>query len=194
MNLPSLTCHCCVGRAGHLTECLLFPQVVDKNTEEAEIIMQYVKNTHAATHNTYTLEVEEVSWTHTCTYIYTHTQTYTNPTKQLSSPDLQNSSRGRVPKVPALQGPAQPAAAVARLTHHQLRRHPVPGSAHRSPRGPCGQCCSPRSPSKSHGSALGCVCIWITVKQCLHIGYRGTDTQEHGKCRNKQWKIVMMSV
>lgn len=35
-------------------------QVVDKTTEEADIIMQYVKNTHAATHNTYTLEVQEV--------------------------------------------------------------------------------------------------------------------------------------
>lgn len=36
-------------------------QVVDKTTDEAQIIMQYVKNTHAATHNTYTLEVQEVS-------------------------------------------------------------------------------------------------------------------------------------
>lgn len=36
-------------------------QVIDKNTKEAEIINQYVKNTHAATHNTYTLEVQEVS-------------------------------------------------------------------------------------------------------------------------------------
>lgn len=36
-------------------------QVVEKNTDEANIIMQYVKNTHAATHNTYTLEVQEVS-------------------------------------------------------------------------------------------------------------------------------------
>ncbi|CAL8393165.1 unnamed protein product [Arctogadus glacialis] len=35
-------------------------EVVDKNSEEAEIIMQYVKNTHAATHNTYTLEVDEI--------------------------------------------------------------------------------------------------------------------------------------
>lgn len=35
-------------------------QVVDKNTREAEIITEYVKNTHAATHNTYTLEVQEV--------------------------------------------------------------------------------------------------------------------------------------
>ncbi|XP_061668275.1 poly [ADP-ribose] polymerase 1 [Syngnathoides biaculeatus] len=34
--------------------------VVDKDTQEAEIIMQYVKNTHAATHNTYTLEVQEI--------------------------------------------------------------------------------------------------------------------------------------
>uniref|UniRef100_A0A674AVF7 Poly [ADP-ribose] polymerase n=1 Tax=Salmo trutta TaxID=8032 RepID=A0A674AVF7_SALTR len=34
--------------------------VVDKTTKEAEIILQYVKNTHAATHNTYTLEVEEI--------------------------------------------------------------------------------------------------------------------------------------
>uniref|UniRef100_A0AAQ4RBD5 Poly [ADP-ribose] polymerase n=1 Tax=Gasterosteus aculeatus aculeatus TaxID=481459 RepID=A0AAQ4RBD5_GASAC len=35
-------------------------EVVDKTTEEAEIILQYVKNTHAATHNTYTLEVQEI--------------------------------------------------------------------------------------------------------------------------------------
>ncbi|KAK1888969.1 Poly [ADP-ribose] polymerase 1 [Dissostichus eleginoides] len=35
-------------------------EVVDKSTTEAEIITQYVKNTHAATHNTYTLEVEEI--------------------------------------------------------------------------------------------------------------------------------------
>ncbi|KAK7907813.1 hypothetical protein WMY93_016425 [Mugilogobius chulae] len=35
-------------------------EVVDKATQEAEIIMQYVKNTHAATHNTYTLEVDEI--------------------------------------------------------------------------------------------------------------------------------------
>ncbi|XP_041716326.1 poly [ADP-ribose] polymerase 1 [Coregonus clupeaformis] len=35
-------------------------EVVDKTTEEAEIILKYVKNTHAATHNTYTLEVEEI--------------------------------------------------------------------------------------------------------------------------------------
>lgn len=35
-------------------------EVVDKSSKEAEIILQYVKNTHAATHNTYTLEVEEI--------------------------------------------------------------------------------------------------------------------------------------
>lgn len=38
-------------------------QVVDRNSKEAEVIVQYVKNTHAATHNTYTLEVQEVSET-----------------------------------------------------------------------------------------------------------------------------------
>uniref|UniRef100_A0A8D0ALX0 Poly [ADP-ribose] polymerase n=1 Tax=Sander lucioperca TaxID=283035 RepID=A0A8D0ALX0_SANLU len=32
-------------------------EVVDKTTDEAKIILDYVKNTHAATHNTYTLEV-----------------------------------------------------------------------------------------------------------------------------------------
>lgn len=36
-------------------------QVIDKSAKEADVILQYVKNTHAATHNTYTLEVEEVS-------------------------------------------------------------------------------------------------------------------------------------
>lgn len=35
-------------------------EVVDKATQEAEVIEQYVKNTHAATHNTYTLEVQEI--------------------------------------------------------------------------------------------------------------------------------------
>ncbi|XP_077366145.1 poly [ADP-ribose] polymerase 1 [Festucalex cinctus] len=35
-------------------------EVVDKSTPEADIILQYVKNTHAATHNTYTLEVQEI--------------------------------------------------------------------------------------------------------------------------------------
>uniref|UniRef100_A0A667ZY40 Poly [ADP-ribose] polymerase n=1 Tax=Myripristis murdjan TaxID=586833 RepID=A0A667ZY40_9TELE len=35
-------------------------EVVDKSTEEADTILQYVKNTHAATHNTYTLEVQEI--------------------------------------------------------------------------------------------------------------------------------------
>ncbi|KAI3363743.1 hypothetical protein L3Q82_001355 [Scortum barcoo] len=35
-------------------------EVVDKTSKEAEIILQYVKNTHAATHNTYTLEVQEI--------------------------------------------------------------------------------------------------------------------------------------
>lgn len=35
-------------------------EVVDKTTREADIIMEYVKNTHAATHNTYTLEVQEI--------------------------------------------------------------------------------------------------------------------------------------
>ena len=40
---------------------IIISQVVDKTTDEADVIMQYVKNTHAATHNTYTLEVQEVS-------------------------------------------------------------------------------------------------------------------------------------
>ncbi|XP_051908045.1 poly [ADP-ribose] polymerase 1 isoform X1 [Hippocampus zosterae] len=35
-------------------------EVVDKATQEAEVILEYVKNTHAATHNTYTLEVQEI--------------------------------------------------------------------------------------------------------------------------------------
>jgi hypothetical protein len=34
--------------------------VVDKDSEEAEIIRKYVKNTHATTHNAYDLEVLDV--------------------------------------------------------------------------------------------------------------------------------------
>lgn len=59
---------------GEVTVCCVFvvPQVVDKTTEEAEIILQYVKNTHAATHNTYTLEVQEVGrrFFHTTTALF----------------------------------------------------------------------------------------------------------------------------
>uniref|UniRef100_A0A8C5H0G8 Poly [ADP-ribose] polymerase n=1 Tax=Gouania willdenowi TaxID=441366 RepID=A0A8C5H0G8_GOUWI len=35
-------------------------EIVEKNTREAQIIMDYVTNTHAATHNSYTLEVQEI--------------------------------------------------------------------------------------------------------------------------------------
>ncbi|XP_056621312.1 poly [ADP-ribose] polymerase 1 [Triplophysa dalaica] len=35
-------------------------EVVDKSTDEAQLLLEYVKNTHAATHNNYTLDVEEV--------------------------------------------------------------------------------------------------------------------------------------
>uniref|UniRef100_A0A8B9LEZ0 Poly [ADP-ribose] polymerase n=1 Tax=Astyanax mexicanus TaxID=7994 RepID=A0A8B9LEZ0_ASTMX len=35
-------------------------EVLDNSSEEAQLIHQYVKNTHASTHNTYTLEVEEI--------------------------------------------------------------------------------------------------------------------------------------
>uniref|UniRef100_A0A8C1I5X5 Poly [ADP-ribose] polymerase n=1 Tax=Cyprinus carpio TaxID=7962 RepID=A0A8C1I5X5_CYPCA len=35
-------------------------EVVDQSSSEAQLIIQYVKNTHAATHNTYTLDVEEI--------------------------------------------------------------------------------------------------------------------------------------
>lgn len=47
-----------------LKKLLLFAslQVVDKDSEEAKIIKQYVKNTHAATHNAYDLKVVDVSW------------------------------------------------------------------------------------------------------------------------------------
>jgi len=46
-----------------LNKLLLFAslQVVDKDSEEAKIIKQYVKNTHAATHNAYDLKVVDVS-------------------------------------------------------------------------------------------------------------------------------------
>ena len=35
-------------------------QVVDRDSEEAEVIRKYVKNTHATTHNAYDLEVIDV--------------------------------------------------------------------------------------------------------------------------------------
>lgn len=40
-------------------------QVVDTDSEEAKIIRQYVKNTHAETHNAYDLEVVDVSYADT---------------------------------------------------------------------------------------------------------------------------------
>lgn len=40
----------------------LSSQVIDKDSEEAKIIKQYVKNTHASTHNAYDLKVVDVSF------------------------------------------------------------------------------------------------------------------------------------
>lgn len=63
-----------IDKKGHRVEFVLITlQVVDKNSEEANILMQYVKNTHAATHNTYTLEVQEVSglWKAVTPIVYT---------------------------------------------------------------------------------------------------------------------------
>lgn len=53
--------------------------------------------------------------------------------------DLQNRSRGRAPTVPSLRGATQSPAAVARLSHHQLRWYLVSGSSHCPSRGPSGE-------------------------------------------------------
>lgn len=64
---------------GQVTMMMACVQVVDKSSEEAQIIQQYVKNTHAATHNTYTLEVEEVRGAGQCSvYFYSHRSLYLN--------------------------------------------------------------------------------------------------------------------
>lgn len=52
-------CCCMMGHLQFLQLAVVL-KVIDKSAKEADIIMQYVKNTHAATHNTYTLEVQEV--------------------------------------------------------------------------------------------------------------------------------------
>lgn len=52
---------CCMKGHLQLLQLAVVLKVIDKSAKEADIIMQYVKNTHAATHNTYTLEVQEVS-------------------------------------------------------------------------------------------------------------------------------------
>jgi poly [ADP-ribose] polymerase len=37
-------------------------EVLDKQTKEFELLQQYVRNTHAATHTQYDLEIQEVSF------------------------------------------------------------------------------------------------------------------------------------
>lgn len=116
--------------------------------------MQYVKNTHAATHNTYTLEVQEVSglWK-TLTQIVCarcdfccavllllcmkYCVVFDPPI--LHTKDLQDWAAGRTSAFPSLRGAAQPAAAVARFSGHQLRWYFVSGSSHRSPRSSGGE-------------------------------------------------------
>ena len=52
---------------------------------------------------------------------------------------LPGGAGGRGEALQALQGPRQPPAAVARLRHLQLRRHPLSGPPHRSTRGAGGK-------------------------------------------------------
>lgn len=52
--------------------------------------------------------------------------------------DLQNTTRGGAPALPSFRRAAQQAAAVARLSHHQLCGYNVAGSPHRPARGSSG--------------------------------------------------------
>lgn len=50
---------------------LFYLQVLDKESDEFSRIREYVKNTHAATHQQYDLEVEEVGKLHLIQHGYT---------------------------------------------------------------------------------------------------------------------------
>lgn len=119
---------------------LLFvvPQVIDKSAKEADIILQYVKNTHAATHNTYTLEVQEVSNMAAWLFFWGLCLCCRSRQDFFQPLDLQNTARGGAPALPSIRRVAQPAATVARLSHHQLRGYNVSGSPHRPSRGSSG--------------------------------------------------------
>lgn len=131
------------------TCCFFVPQVIDKSAKEADIILQYVKNTHAATHNTYTLEVQEVSNMAALFLCFSvNLQPPSHHTSWFFLPlDLQNMQRGGAPALPSFRGAAQPPAAVARLSHHQLCGYYVSGSPHRPAGGSSGQFPEPRRQS-----------------------------------------------
>lgn len=131
------------GNLQILQLAVVVPQVVDKSAKEADIILQYVKNTHAATHNTYTLEVQEVSSMaaclfFVCVFVVALTRFFFC-FFFLQLLDLQNKARGGAPALPSIRRVAQPAATVARLSHHQLRGYNVSGSPHRPARGSSGE-------------------------------------------------------
>lgn len=84
-------------------------KVVDRDSEEAEVIRKYVKNTHATTHNAYDLEVVDI---------------------------FKIARRGE-PALQALQAAPQPQVAVAWVQDHQLHWDPVPGPADSSARSSC---------------------------------------------------------
>ena len=51
---------------------MLMLQVVDKDSDEFKLVKDYTKNTHADTHSSYKLEVQEVSFLLLATsYLYT---------------------------------------------------------------------------------------------------------------------------
>lgn len=94
--------------------------------------------------------------------------------------DLQNMPRGGAPALSSFRRAAQPAAAVARLSHHQLCGYNVSGSPHRPARGSSGEFPKRRRPSVFFSVLLSiqpfCFCcfppdglhVWQRCVLCRH--------------------------
>jgi poly [ADP-ribose] polymerase len=54
-------------------------EVIDKKTEEFELLKQYVKNTHAATHTQYDLEILEVRLMTSLVFLWKHLYSRSTP-------------------------------------------------------------------------------------------------------------------
>ena len=96
-------------------------EVLDKTTDEFQMLETYVKNTHASTHTQYGLDIEEVC-------IFSFGGSFHSFWRNLSA-DLQSGAEGWKAALPAILEASEPASAVARLAGDEHGRNLESGIA-----------------------------------------------------------------
>ena len=92
-------------------------EVLGRKTDEFKILEEYVKNTHAATHNMYSLEIQEVNKYFSQNF---HALFWYRFSSFFFFPDFQDQPPGGGSQIRAVQEIWQPNASLARIQNHKL--------------------------------------------------------------------------